>query len=249
MDSWKLSLEKDFTCKDAIFIEGLPGIGNVGKIAVDYLIEKLEAKKVGTLFSRTLPNSVFVNEDNLVQLPAIEVFHIKKEEQDFLFLSGDTQPSDEVASYCLSEAIIDFLKSHATREIVTTGGIGLEELPEELTVFITGNNADFIATFKDVDPEIYNVVGPIVGVSGLLLGLARDIPAAALLVETFAHPMYVGLKEARELVTRLSTHYALDVDVSELDEEIALLDEEEESGKKGKYAKPVAFAKDVNYIG
>ena len=29
-----------------VFIEGLPGIGNVGKIAVDFLIEELGAKKI-----------------------------------------------------------------------------------------------------------------------------------------------------------------------------------------------------------
>ncbi len=29
--------------KDAILIEGLPGIGNVGKIALDFMVENLKA--------------------------------------------------------------------------------------------------------------------------------------------------------------------------------------------------------------
>ena len=32
--------------KNAVFIEGLPGIGNVGKVAVDFLIDELKAKKL-----------------------------------------------------------------------------------------------------------------------------------------------------------------------------------------------------------
>ena len=42
-----------------ILIEGLPGIGNVGKIAVDFLIEELKAKKIYSFFSYKFPHSVF----------------------------------------------------------------------------------------------------------------------------------------------------------------------------------------------
>ena len=34
----------------------------------------------------------------------------------------------------------------------------------------------------------------------LLLGLSKDIPAVALLGETYGHPMYIGLREAKEIL-------------------------------------------------
>ena len=47
--------------RDAILIEGLPGIGNVGKLAVDFLIEELKAKKISqsehTTLDKVLPET------------------------------------------------------------------------------------------------------------------------------------------------------------------------------------------------
>ena len=37
--------------KNPIFIEGLPGVGNVGRIAAGYLVEELKAKKFAELWS------------------------------------------------------------------------------------------------------------------------------------------------------------------------------------------------------
>ena len=57
-----------------IFIEGLPGIGNVGKIAVDFFIDELKAIKLYSFFSYKFPHSVFINEKNLVEMPKIELY-------------------------------------------------------------------------------------------------------------------------------------------------------------------------------
>jgi proteasome assembly chaperone (PAC2) family protein len=244
MADWQVTLKKSFTCKDPIFIEGLPGIGNVGKIAVDYLIDMLKAEKVASFFSTSLPNSVFVNEKNLVQLPAIELYYVRIAKQDYLFLSGDTQPSDEQASYAFTYTILSVLKDFGVKEIVTTGGIGLEDLPENPELYATGNKRSFVNTFVKLgaNKTIYGVVGPIVGVSGLLLGLAKKVPAAALLVETYAHPMYIGLKEARQIIVLLKQKYNLKVSLQELDEEIAIVLDEQPSKKK-KYVKNNIFPK------
>ena len=37
---------EDIKLKDAILLEGLPGVGNVGKLAAMHLIEELKAKNV-----------------------------------------------------------------------------------------------------------------------------------------------------------------------------------------------------------
>lgn len=258
MSSWNLDIKKGFSCTNPVFIEGLPGIGNVGKVVIDYIIDKLNAKKVGSFFSHDLPNSVFVNEKGLVQLPSIDLFHLNIEGVDYLFLTGDAQPSLERASYVLSENILELLVSLDAKEIITLGGIGLDEVPEKSQVFVTGNKKSFVKEFSEVgaNSKIFGVVGPIVGVSGLLLGLSKKIPAVALLAETFGHPMYIGLKEAREILKLLSKKYSFDVDLKDLDEEIALVDEEiaasqeapKDKKKKIKYGK-TGYNKDTNYIG
>ena len=78
-----------------ILVEGLPGIGNIGKVAVDFIIEEVNAKKLYEVTSFSFPHSVFVNEENLIEMPVIEVFYAKRKKQDLILLSGDIQPMDE----------------------------------------------------------------------------------------------------------------------------------------------------------
>ena len=63
--------------KNPVLIGGLPGMGNVGKIAVDFMVDQFDAKKLLEINSYTFPHAVFVNEENLVELPTIQVFHKK----------------------------------------------------------------------------------------------------------------------------------------------------------------------------
>ena len=46
MTKWEIELlDKKVKIKNPVLLEGLPGIGNVGKIAADFIIEEIKAKK------------------------------------------------------------------------------------------------------------------------------------------------------------------------------------------------------------
>jgi proteasome assembly chaperone (PAC2) family protein len=87
-NGWVLTTKKNFSCKNPVFIEGLPGVANVGKIVVDYMIDLLGAKKIGSIVGNDLPNSVFVMPNGLVHLPVVELFHYNHKGRDFIFLVG-----------------------------------------------------------------------------------------------------------------------------------------------------------------
>lgn len=216
---------------DPILLEGLPGIGNVGKIALDYIIEEVEAKKVFDICSNTFPHSVFITEENLIELPTISVYHKKIKGKDILFLAGDIQPTDEIASYDFSNFVLDFFKKTGGKRIITLGGIALNKIPKVPKVFCTGNDKAFIKEMiagTSASNEIYGVVGPIVGVSGLLLGLAtpRKMKAMTLLAETLGHPMYLGMDGAKEILKVLDKKHKLGIDISGFDREIKQMEDE-----------------------
>ena len=254
-EEWNIKVFKKPKLKSPVLIEGLPGIANVGKIVVDYLIEELEAVKIMSFFSFDLPNSVFVGENNLVELPRIELFYKKIKGKDFLFLAGDVQPSSERASYVFSELILDLVGKYGCKEIVTLGGIGLSEPPEKPDVFCAGNNEAFVKKFlsKGAKNNVYGLVGPIIGISGLLVGLSakRKIRATALLAETFGHPMYLGLKGARSSIKVLNKVYGFEISLKSLNKEIKLVDEEEleMNGADSSSLQKIKKLKEINYIG
>ncbi len=208
-------------------IVGLPGIGNVGKIVVDFLIDELKAKKLHEITSYHFPNTVFVTEKNLVELPSIEIYYKKGSGKmpDFILLSGDVQPTEQIACHQFCDIVLDLFTAMKGKQIITLGGIGLQEAPENPKVFCTGTNKEAVASFvkgTSLNPNIFGVVGAFVGVAGVLVGLAgkRKIEAVSLLAETFAHPYYIGMKGSKEILTVLNKKFALGVDGTKLDKEI-----------------------------
>lgn len=224
--------------EDPILIEGLPGIGNVGKVAVDFLVEELKAKKILEIQSFSFPHSVFIDEDNLVVAPTTAMY-LKKADgrndkkrkgsgkisksrkmtrRDLLFLAGDVQPLDENGSYEYCYKILDMMNEMGCKEIITIGGIGLPEIPENPRIYCTGSSKDIIEKYakdSDVNRKIYGIVGPIIGVTGLLVGLAKEkeINAVCLLAETYNHPLYLGMKGSQKILDLLNKRLDLDLDV------------------------------------
>ncbi len=222
--SYKINAIEKINPKSCVLIEGLPGIGNVGKIAVDFIIDSLKAKKVYEVNSNKFPHAVFVNERNLIELPSIEIYHKKVKNQDLLLLSGDIQPIDEQSCHEFCHELLDLVESLGCQEIITLGGIGLHKIPKTPKVYCTANNPKIIKEYKSktLNKNIHGVVGPIIGVTGLLVGLAkkRSIPSIALLAETFGHQNYIGLKGAKEIVKILKDKFNLNLDLNKLNDEI-----------------------------
>jgi proteasome assembly chaperone (PAC2) family protein len=256
--SWTIKTVSKVPISKPILIAGLPGIGNVSKITVDFMIHELGAKKVAELRSYQLPHSVYVNDKNLIELPEIALYHKKVRGQDFLFLAGDAQPIDEPSTYDFCDTVLDYVEQNKCKEIICIAGIGLQIEPSIPQVYCTANNKKIIDQYKKsvkLNNNISGVVGPIIGVSGLLTGLAgkRNIPGIIFLSETFAHPLYVGIKGAKEIVKLLNTKFKLGISTKKLDKDIKEIEESvkkrpEDISKITKALKALK-SKEINYIG
>lgn len=242
-----------------ILVEGLPGIGNVGKVAVDFMVDELNARKLYDISSDAFPHSVFVDEDNTVELPRMEIYYAKrgKGQRDLLFVCGDVQPVDERATYGFCRTLLHIAKKHKVSTIVTLGGIGLNDIPEKPALYVTGTSKKAIKPFavKGVSADLHGVVGPIMGVSGILAGMApkNGIEGVIILAETYGHPMYLGIRGSREMLKVLSASLKLRISIQKLEKEI----KEIESELKGRQEQPEAGSKqhprlpgqEMNYIG
>ncbi len=255
--TWKLSGGMHPKLNNPTLIEGLPGIGNVGKVVVDFLIDELGAKKIGEFVGGRLPGSVFVTEDNLLKLPSIELWH-KKGKKDFLLLSGDAQPNDDESSYELCEAVLNVARSFGCKEIVTLGGIALRHEPKEPNVYVTGNDPKTTQSFaKDTKArtQMYGAVGPVIGVSGLLSCLAkrRNIEAVTLLAETYGHPNHLGLRGAQEILKVLKKRFCFAIDIDMMEKEISSIESEinrqEITANHKARIMRLKRGHDINYIG
>ena len=156
-----------------IFVQGLPGFGNVGKIAAHLLMKFCGAKPFAELYSPSFPDYVSVNSKGICRLPRYEFYAAPMEKNDFIIMTGDTQPSfdDVVAHYMLCGEILDFVEKQGCSFIVTIGGVPMTE--EKTQVYVAATSPRLALEFMEKGAVIYSK-GRIVGATGLMLGLAKE---------------------------------------------------------------------------
>jgi uncharacterized protein (TIGR00162 family) len=159
--------------KTPIFVQGLPGFGNVGKIAAQLLIKFCGAKPFVEMYSPSFPDYVSINSKGICHLPRYEFYAAPMEKNDFVVMTGDTQPSfdDVVAHYTICGEVMDFIKKQGCNFIVTIGGMPITE--EKAQVYVAATSPRLAQEFMDKGAVIYSK-GRIVGATGLMLGLAKE---------------------------------------------------------------------------
>jgi len=170
--SYFLELSKP-VLENPIFVQGLPGFGNVGKIAANLLMKFCGAKLFAELYSPSFPDYVSVDSKGICRLPRCEFYQAPMDKNDFIIMTGDTQPSfdDVVAHYMLCGEILDFVKKQGCSFIVTIGGVPIKE--EKTQVYVVATSSKLATEFMEKGAVIYSK-GRIVGATGLMLGLAKE---------------------------------------------------------------------------
>jgi len=79
--------------RDPVMVAGFPGIGFVGKICVDQMIEDLKPVKFATIYSPYFPPQVIVNFDGTIKVPQNELYYLKNKDgkNDLIIATGDFQ--------------------------------------------------------------------------------------------------------------------------------------------------------------
>jgi len=224
----KETLIKELTrldLNDPILIEGLPGLGLVGRIAIRYLIRRLKAEKFAYLYSPHFPYFVLVSKKGNVRLLR-GTFHFWKNREgknDLVFFTGDSQAQTIEGQYEISDRILDFAKRYGVKMVVTLGGYRIEA-KDKPKVIAAATNSELLNKALQARAMISPMGSPIVGTAGLILGLARfkRMDALCLLGETRGY--LPDPRAAKGVLEVLQGILGFDVDLSSLDEEIAKAD-------------------------
>ena len=215
---------KPIEANNPILIEGLPGLGLVGKIAIRYLIKQLKAQKFAYLYSPHFPYFVLVNKKGNVRLLRGAFYYVKTEgPNDVLLFTGDSQSQTIEGQYEIADKMLAFAKKHNVQTIATIGGYRMETQGKP-KVIVAGTNQPILDKALAAGAMVSPTGSPIVGTAGLILGLARfkKIDALCLLGETRGYlpdPL-----AARSVIEVLKNMFNLNIDLAGIDEEISKAD-------------------------
>lgn len=240
--------------KDPILIEGLPGVGNVGKLAADHLIQELKAKKFAELHSRYFPPQVLVLPDGTVRLVNNEMYYWKakgKDQNDLVILIGDYQGLTADGQYVLADTVLEIAEKLGCKQVYTLGGYGTGKIQEKPRVLGACTSEKLVTQMKK-----HGVVfrknepgGGIVGASGLLLGLGllRDIPGVCLMGETSGY--LVDPKSAQSVLEILGNILGVKLDFTELQTRAEQMDKLAQQLRDLERAADKPNEEDLRYIG
>jgi uncharacterized protein (TIGR00162 family) len=214
---------KEFTQiqpNNPVLIEGLPGLGLVGKIALRYLIKQLKATKIAYLYSPHFPYFVLVNKKGNVRLLRGAFYYYQNPQgNDIILFTGDSQSQTIEGQYEIADRMLDFAEKYNVKTIATIGGYRMEP-KEKPKVFIAATDQDILQKAIQSGATLSASGSPIVGTAGLILGLAKfkKIEALCLLGETRGYlPDPLAAKSVLEV---LKSTFNFDLDLTGLNEEI-----------------------------
>ena len=213
---------KDVDLTDPIMIEGLPGVGHVGKLVADHMVEELHAEKIIEIYSPHFPPQVMVKEDGTIKQVKNEIYARRGEngEPDLLIIIGDYQSATNEGHYELTSIFLDIAESYKVRRIYALGGYGTGQFVDKSSVMGAATSIELVeemktqgVLFQENEPG-----GGIIGVSGLLLGLGalRGLDVICLMGVTSGY--LVDPKAASEVLRVLSGILGLEVGMHALEE-------------------------------
>ena len=230
--------------KRSTLIAGLPGIANIGKLAIDYLIHKLEAEHFAELYSEHLPEWA-IREEGLAKALKVDFYHAKPPgpAQELILATSDAQPLVPLGQYGLSGEIFDLAVKHGVERVVTLAAYVLSPRETKSPVVGVGVNPEAIKLLRSRGIEVLSD-GVIVGMNGLLLGMAgvRGLGGFGLLGVTsggFLDPNASGA-----VLKALSELLGFELDLSDLPKHVPRLP----TFKPPRFEFPEAVEEEVSYI-
>ncbi len=197
---------------DPHLVEGLPGVGLVGKIATDHLVEEFGMTHYADVYCDGLPQvGIYRADDQEVQAP---VRLYVDEKRDLLALQGDVPVSPSSAED-FADCVTGWLDDADATPLYLSGRPAEKDGdPPDVFGVATGGAGD-VLTAADVD--LPKETGALSGPTGALVNCAveYDLPVVALVVES--DPRFPDPEAARILIDRgIGPVAGVDVDVSNL---------------------------------
>ena len=217
--------------KDPIFIEGLPGVGNVGRIAAGYIIEELGAKKFAELHSSHFMPFVLLHQSSAVHVLKNEFYYYKgkKGQRDLIILIGDSQSVDPEGHYEIVEEILKYVSGYKSKMMFTLAGLSTGQNIKKPSVIGAVSDNKLVKKYGKygIDFDAGSRVGTIVGAAGLLLGRGRyyKMEGICLLGETVGFPIIPDPKSAEELLKVLTKILGIKINTKKLDKKIKEMEE------------------------
>jgi uncharacterized protein len=170
----------DVTLSEPVLVEGLPGMGLVGKIAADHLVETFDMEFVAGVHCESLPEVAVYHGGSPEVLPPVRIY--ADEEHDLLVLQSDV-PVSAAAAGEFADCVTAWLESNGVFPIYLSGLAEEKDTPPAVYGIATG---DAEGRLEEAEVSPPSDGGLVSGPTGALVKAAaeEDLDAVGLIVQS-----------------------------------------------------------------
>ena len=188
--------------KNPIIIEGFPGLGFIGSIATEFLIEHLKAEKIGKIeFTEQIP-VVAIHNSKVVE--PFGIFYSKKYN---LVILHAINPVNKI-EWKITDAIEQLVKMLGVKEIISMEGVASPNKKTNAFYY----SRKFSKRFDKINIQPLKE-GIIMGVTASVI-LKEKLPSSCIFVET--HSQLPDSRGAAKIIEVLDRYLGLKVDIKPL---------------------------------
>ena len=229
--------------KSPIVISGFPGVGMVGAIAAEFLIQHLDTRQIGRIILDRSPALVAIHEGKL-----IEPFSINYSSRHNIVIlhSIVAVPGTE---WQTADALLVVCKTLNAREVVSIEGVGsvAEAATEESKIFYYSNSPTKEKAIAKQKIEKLRE-GIIMGPTSALFIKAGKLPVTCLFAQT--HDSLPDSNAAAQIIKVIDTYLGLKVDYKPLLKLAAKFEEKLRSiVAQSRQAEELRDKKQMSYVG
>lgn len=207
MKSVEIREFKQIRPKNPVLVAGFPGLGYIGKLAVTHMVNVLKAEKIAEFYSPYFPYHVLSDEKGVVRLLRLDAYYWSNPDEkgrDLILLTGDAQPQSTEGGYIIVSELLNYVKEKGVDTVIALGGYQSPPLKETPMVIGASTDSGMLEQLKSIGVKVGGWGNPIVGLAGILVGLAEfyGLKGICILGETSGY--IVDTKSTSEVLKVLS---------------------------------------------
>lgn len=225
--------------KNVTIVVGFPGFGLIGTIAIEFLLEHLQAEKIGMIEMEEVPAMIAIHQNKVVE--PVSLHYNKK--YNMVLVHAINIGKD--LGWKLSEVISQLAAELSAKEIIALEGVGSPNPGNKVFFYSTRNGVVSRKLTGKANPLSEGIV---VGVTGALLAKDLKVPIMALFAE--AQSGLPDSKAAAEIIKALDAYTGLEVDPKPLLKQAEVFEQKLKGIiQKGKKAEELSDEKHLSYVG
>ncbi|MFC4549009.1 MULTISPECIES: proteasome assembly chaperone family protein [Halorussus] len=216
---------EDVELDEPTMVEGLPGVGLVGKLATDHLVEQFDMTYLASVDCEGLPQISVYEEDNREVRPPVRLY--ADERNDLLALQSDVPVSASAATE-FAACVTDWLADREATPIYMSG-MPHQKQPDDIPSLYGVASGTAGELLDEVDVGTPDERGAISGPTGALLSEAadRDLDALGLIVQS--DPQFPDPEAAHILIEQgIAPLTGIEVDTDDLVDRAEEISEQKE---------------------